>query len=32
MGYGSALGIILFLFILLLALTNLRLFGSSAAQ
>ena len=32
MGYGSALGIILFLFILLLALTNLRLFGSSTAH
>jgi multiple sugar transport system permease protein len=29
MGFGSALGIILFLFILALALTNLRLFGSS---
>lgn len=29
MGFGSALGIVLFLFILALALTNLRLFGSS---
>ncbi len=29
MGYGSAMGIILFVFILALALTNLRLFGSS---
>ncbi|MFN8444868.1 MAG: sugar ABC transporter permease [Caldilineaceae bacterium] len=29
MGYASAMGIILFLFILLLALTNLRIFGSS---
>ena len=29
MGYGSAMGIILFLFILALALTNLRLFGNS---
>lgn len=29
MGYASAMGIILFLFILLLALTNLRIFGNS---
>jgi multiple sugar transport system permease protein len=29
MGYGSAIGIILFLFILTLALTNLRIFGSN---
>ena len=29
MGYGSAMGIILFLFILVLALTNLHIFGSN---
>jgi len=29
MGYASAMGMILFLFILVLALTNLRIFGRS---
>jgi ABC-type sugar transport system permease subunit len=29
MGYASAMGMVLFLFIMVLALTNLRIFGSS---